>query len=100
MLPMSFMLSCSSKRRFSIFRSLLDKERKEIEAFTVPVFTLDNLSEPPSSYNAKAEEVSPPHAPTHTQRLPSQCGSRRVIFQGLLSAFRSLLSLRNPVIHL
>lgn len=26
-LPMSFMLSCSSNRRFSIFRSLFDKER-------------------------------------------------------------------------
>ena len=47
-LPMSFMLSCSSNRRFSIFRSLFDKEReREREREKKPlVFTVDNLSEP------------------------------------------------------
>lgn len=41
------------------------REKKSVNTCTVSVFTSDNLSEPPSSYNAKAEEVSPPHAPTH-----------------------------------
>lgn len=38
------MLSCSSKRRFSIFKSLQDKEKKVVNAHAASVFTLDNLS--------------------------------------------------------
>ena len=45
-LPMSFMLSCSSNRRFSIFRSLFDKERGKKKKKKLSLFTVDNLSEP------------------------------------------------------
>lgn len=67
---------------------------KRVNIFTVFVFTLDNVSNRQQSYNANAGEAR------HIHKHPSQCGSRWLIFQGLLFALRSLLSLRNPVIQL
>ena len=107
---MSFMLSCSSNSRFSIFRSLEDKENQDVNTGAVSAFTVDNLSKPSSSHNAQGGEVcgNPPpplpHTHTHTHQTHAYMTLPMWVtlsdFQDLLCAHRSLLSLSNPVTQL
>lgn len=97
---MSFMLSCSSKRRFSIFRSLQDKEKKMVNARAPSVLTLDNLSR---SHNGKEREeggraLRVALSQTDRQTAPPV----RVMLADLSGSFVFLKSssFRNPVIQL
>lgn len=96
-LPMSFMLSCSSKRRFSIFRSLQDKEK----TLSMPVnhTYLHEITYPGHTMGKKRRKEGEPSAlPCHRQTAPPV----RVMLADLSGSivFLKSSSFINPVIQL
>lgn len=94
---MSFMLSCSSKRRFSIFRSLQDKEKK----LSMPVHHtyLHEITYPGHTMGKKRRREGQPSAlPCHRQTAPPV----RVMLADLSGSivFLKSSSFINPVIQL
>lgn len=72
------------------------RQKEDVNAYTVSLFTFDNLSKPQSSYNAQAEEVNPPASPNTYTYTPPNVGHAGWFSEPIVC----LLSFRNPVIQL